>query len=247
MSYETLDRFFSENKKQAIAFSGGVDSSFLLYEAVKHHSEFKAYYVKTQFQPATEMRSAIDFAKGLGVELDIIELDILSSEIVSNPEDRCYLCKKRIFDTILNKATKDGISVVVDGTNASDMNVVRPGIRALKELGIRSPLKESDLTKDDIRKLSKDAGLITWNKPSYSCLATSIPYGEIITPDLLCKIEQDEKYISDLGLIDFRVRIHNGSAVVKVDEKEIEKAMKIKDIIETTLSDEYDSIVIERK
>ena len=158
----TLQDFFSENPRVALAFSGGVDSAWLLYAAVQSGAQVRAYYVKTAFQPRFEYEDAMKLASELGADMVTIPMDILADEIVaSNPANRCYFCKQRIFGAILNAAKADGFDLVVDGTNASDKDDDRPGMRALQELSVRSPLRECGLTKQEIRRLSKEAGLFT--------------------------------------------------------------------------------------
>ena len=211
--------FFEKHPKVAIAFSGGVDSSYLLYAAKQYAKRCTAYYVKSVFQPEFEYRDAKKLADELQVNLCIIEADVLSSEDVKrNPENRCYYCKQLIFSNIKKKALADEYPVILDGTNASDDVNDRPGMKALKELEVRSPLRECGLTKDEVRKLSKEAGLFTWDKPAYACLATRIPANEPIDKDKLEKIEKAEDYLFSLGYTDFRVRTMNGHARLEVPE-----------------------------
>ena len=178
----TLEQFFEDNNAAAIAFSGGVDSAFLLAMAVRCGARVTAYYVKTAFQPQFELEDACRLAKELGVPMQILPVDILChQQITVNPADRCYHCKKVIFETILKAAKEDGYSLLLDGTNASDDAGDRPGMRALTELSVRSPLRECGLHKEKVRRLSKAMSLFTWDKPAYACLATRIPTGEEIT------------------------------------------------------------------
>ena len=177
-----LQAFFTNNPKIALAFSGGVDSAYLLYAAKTFGADVKAYYVKTPFQPEFEYEDALRLAEQLGADMVTIHLDVLSdSAITENPKNRCYFCKKRIFTAILKQAKVDGYSLIIDGTNASDDASDRPGMVALQELSVRSPLRECCLTKEEIRRLSKEAGLFTHDKPAYACLATRIPTGTAIT------------------------------------------------------------------
>ena len=189
----TLQAFFKENPSVAIAFSGGVDSAYLLYAAKRYARQVKAYYVQTAFQPQFEREDARRMAAQLDVPLQILPVEILSVDTVAeNPADRCYHCKKALFYKIMAAAKADGFSVLLDGTNASDDASDRPGMRALAELSVRSPLRECGLTKDQIRRLSKEAGLFTHEKPAYACLATRIPTGERITPEKLFRTEAAE-------------------------------------------------------
>ncbi|MBR6956285.1 MAG: 7-cyano-7-deazaguanine synthase, partial [Firmicutes bacterium] len=154
--------FFAKHPKIALAFSGGVDSSYLLYAAKKAGADVKAYYAKSDFQPEFEFEDAKRLAADLDADMEVIYLDVLADPvIVSNPADRCYTCKKHIMGAIMRRTAKDGYDLIVDGTNASDDLSDRPGVKTLMELGIRSPLLEAGLTKDEIRRLSKEAGLFT--------------------------------------------------------------------------------------
>lgn len=214
-----LQSFFQINPKAAIAFSGGADSAFLLYSAIKYGAKVKAYYIKSAFQPQFELEDAIRLAAFLGADMTVLEVDILKCDTVaSNPADRCYHCKKEMFYKLKEAAAADGFSLILDGTNASDDADDRPGMRALKELSIRSPLRECGLTKAEIRNRSKQAGLFTWDKPSYACLATRVPTGTPITNELLKKTEAAERYLATLGLRDFRVRLIGDSAKIQVPQ-----------------------------
>lgn len=241
-----LQQYFEQNKDIAIAFSGGVDSAYLLYEAVKSGSNVKAYYVKTAFQPQFELEDAKRFTKELGVEMTILECDILCKEAVtSNPKDRCYHCKKELLGILTEAAIKDGFKRVLDGTNASDDVDDRPGMRALLELSVHSPLRECGLKKDEIRKRSKEAGLFTWNKPAYACLATRILTGEPITEEKLKKTENAEVFLAKLGLRDFRVRLSGNTAKIQVTESGLEKVLANRKSIMTELKKYYDSILLD--
>ncbi|MFR4278111.1 MAG: asparagine synthase-related protein [Oscillospiraceae bacterium] len=179
----TLQEFFAENPRAAIAFSGGVDSSYLLYAAVQCGADVHAYFAKTAFQPQFELDDAQRLAESVGAKLTVLELDALSSEDVArNPANRCYYCKQNIFGNLKRAAAEDGFTLILDGTNASDDAGDRPGMRALREMDVRSPLRECGLTKAEIRRLSHEAGLFTWDKPAYACLATRVPTGTRITP-----------------------------------------------------------------
>ena len=206
-----LQCFFRENPKVAIAFSGGADSAYLLYTAATYGKEVKAYYVKSQFQPKFELDHARKLCEELSVDLTVLNLDQLAEpNIRKNDPLRCYYCKKRIFSAILKSAEKDGFSILCDGTNADDREDDRPGFRALKELEIRSPLRECNITKSELRKLSKEAGLFTHDKAAYACLATRIPTGEEITEEALKTTEIAEGLLYDMGFRDFRIRCSHG-------------------------------------
>lgn len=180
----------------------------MLYAGLRYGAKIKAYYVNTSFQPEFELNDAKKLAKHLGTEMTIIEKDILENKkVVSNPHDRCYYCKTAIFNTLRDQAIADGFTVILDGTNASDDAFDRPGMKALRELSVRSPLQECGITKNEVRRLSKEAGLFTWDKPAYACLATRIPSGFKITEELLQRIENSEDVLFSFGFSDFRVRV----------------------------------------
>ena len=238
--------FFKENPKAAIAFSGGVDSAYLLYAAIQSGAEVKAYYVKSDFQPEFELSDAYRLAKELQAEMEVITVDALSDPmIVANPPERCYYCKKVIFNEIIRAAEKDGFSVLLDGTNASDDASDRPGMRALKELEVRSPLRECDLTKQEIRRLSKEAGLFTWEKPAYACLATRIPTGTEITKEKLQMTERAEDALFQMGFEDFRVRMMGDMAKLQFPVSQFEKVMERKEEIVAELKKYYSAVLLD--
>ena len=223
----TLETFFHENSRVALAFSGGVDSAYLLYAARACGAQVRAYYVQTAFQPAFEREDALRLARELGAEMTVLPLNILDrEEVCSNPPERCYHCKRAIFSAILSAAAADGFSLVIDGTNASDDAGDRPGMRALRELSVRSPLRECGLTKVEIRARSREAGLFTWDKPAYACLATRIPTGEAITAEKLAATEAAEAELAALGFSDFRVRLLDGCARIQVRLEQREKILQ---------------------
>lgn len=241
-----LEEFFTENPIVAIAFSGGVDSSFLLYSAKKYAKKVQAYYVKTAFQPQFELDDAKKLSMSLDVPLKLIRLDILSDKnIRANPPNRCYFCKRRIFTAIREKAVKDGFPVLLDGTNASDELSDRPGMKALKELEVLSPLRLCELTKQEIRDLSRKAGLFTWDKPAYACLATRIQTGQKIEKSLLERTKKAEDYMVKLGFSDFRVRTVGNLAKIQIREDEIPLLLKNRKSILETLSETYDSVCLD--
>jgi uncharacterized protein len=220
----TLNEFFEKNNRVAIAYSGGVDSSYLAYSALKAGAAFTAYYAGVAFQPEFERRDALDLADELGIPVKVIKVDVLAhDEITRNDPDRCYHCKNAMFGALIAAAKADGYEIILDGTNASDDEAGRPGMKALKELGALSPLRECGLTKEDIRRLSKEAGLRTWDKPSYSCLATRVRTGEPITRDTLAGIEAAEGFLRQEGYSDFRVRTASGGARLELTRSDLEK------------------------
>ena len=241
-----LKHFFEVYPEVAIAFSGGVDSAYLLYAAMQYGRRVKAYYVKTAFQPQFELEDAFRLAKKLGANMQVLEVDILcDAAVTANPADRCYHCKKILFSRILKAAKADGFSVVLDGTNFSDEASDRPGMRAISELSVRSPLRECGLTKSKIRQLSKDAGLFTYDKPAYACLATRIPTGEEITAAKLQRTERAEAYLSQLGFRDFRVRCQGDTAKIQIRETNLSLLIQHREVILKELKQYYTSIVLD--
>ena len=207
----------------AVAFSGGVDSTFLLAAAKEALGEkVIAVTLLSGFVPENEVQEATLFATALGVRHEFIQVDELSIPgVASNPPDRCYLCKKALFTKIKVLAEKRDIQQVVDGSNLDDEGDYRPGMQALAELGIKSPLRIAQLTKEEIRSLSQMLNLPTWNKPSFACLASRIPYGEAITKEKLAMIEKAELFLMAQGLKQMRVRCHDKLARVEVPEEDI--------------------------
>lgn len=241
-----LRTFFTEKARVALAFSGGVDSAFLLWAAKDAGTDVTAYYVKSAFQPEFELNDAKRLATELGANMRIIDLDVLcDSEITANPANRCYHCKKRIFTAIADAAHADGYDLLIDGTNASDDAADRPGIRALQELNVRSPLRECGITKAKVRDLSREAGLFTWDKPAYACLATRIPTGEIITAEKLQKTERAEGFLESLGFRDFRVRLLGDSAKLQVREEQLPMLLETRAHIIEGLKPLYKSVLLD--
>ncbi len=241
-----LKEFFKENPKVALGFSGGVDSSYLLYAGKKYGADLKAYYIKTQFQPDFELRDALEVAAQVGVDFEIVDYDALQNvEVVSNDENRCYYCKQKIFGNILDLAYKDGYRTVIDGTNASDVEMDRPGMRALKEMQVLSPLRLCNLTKEDVRSLSSQAGLKTWDKPSYSCLATRVKRGENLTDDKLKRIEAGEMKLMELGLKDFRLRWSKGEGRLQVKKEQMSMVLEKREEIKAALKNLFETITLD--
>jgi uncharacterized protein len=243
-----IKEFFEANNRAAIAFSGGVDSVYLLHAAAEAGADVKAYYVKSAFQPGFEFDDAKKLAGLIGCELRVIEADVLSDErITSNPADRCYWCKRNIMGAITRAAADDGFALVIDGTNASDPADDRPGMRALKEFGIRSPLRECGITKAEVRERSREAGLPVWNKPAYACLATRIQTGEEITEEDLARTEKAEAELFDMGFSDFRVRLRDGNALLQVTSGQHDMALERKEEIDRLIGDMYGSVIIDEE
>ena len=242
----TLEQFFQENPRCALGFSGGVDSAYLLYAGVKAGADIRPYFIKTAFQPAFELADAQKLAEGLGVALTVVELDALADpRVAANPADRCYYCKQNLFRTLKDRAIADGYPVLLDGTNASDEAGDRPGMRALAELSVRSPLRECGLTKAEIRARSREAGLFTWDKPAYACLATRVPAGETITADILARVEGAEDALFRLGYTDFRVRVFHGAARLQLPRGQMERAAREAEDIQAALKPYFTPILLD--
>ena len=224
----TLQEFFQSHPEAAVAFSGGVDSALLLHQAAQYARRTAAYFIRTPFQPAFELADARDTARRLGAALTVLEEDVLSlPEVAANPADRCYFCKRALFTRLTEAARADGFPLVLDGSNASDDAGDRPGMRALRELGVRSPLRECGVTKADIRRLSREAGLPVWDKPSYACLATRIPTGTTITAGDLARAAEGEAALMALGLSDFRLRLRGADALLQVRAEQMPLARQL--------------------
>lgn len=209
----------------AVAFSGGVDSTLLLV-AAKEALGDRAIALTAQSGafPTHEQKEAVEFCRARGIRQVICP--IRETEIPGfkeNPPDRCYLCKKALFQTFLDRAKEAGFACVAEGSNLDDLGDYRPGLRAIRELGIRSPLKEAGLSKQEIRELSKAMNLPTWDKPSYACLASRFVYGETITPEKLSMVDRGEQFLMDLGFRQMRVRIHGSLARLEVLPEDFEK------------------------
>ena len=218
----TLEQFFFKYPRGALAFSGGVDSAYLLWAGIQTGAEIRPCFVKTAFQPRFELEDGKKLCEQLDVQMTVIEYDVLSdSQIAANPAGRCYLCKRRLLSIMKEWAAAEGLPLLLDGTNASDDTGDRPGMRALRELEVRSPLRECGLTKERIRELSREAGLFTWDKPSYACLATRIPCGRPISPKDLERVERGEELLGKMGFRDFRLRLTEGGGKLQVLEHQI--------------------------
>jgi uncharacterized protein len=204
-----------------VAFSGGVDSSFLCYAAAASLGKNAvAVTVVSPMLPRSEIDCARDIACRVGIEHILVEEPEIEEEVAANPKQRCYFCKKIEFGNIQKAAAERGISVVLDGSNMDDMRDYRPGLRALEELKILSPLREARLTKDEIRELSRRVGLPTWDKPAFACLASRIPYGERIDREKLFRVERAEDALRAKGFRQFRVRSHGDLARIEVARDE---------------------------
>ena len=215
-------------KKVIVAYSGGVDSTFLLAVARQVLREnAKGVLISSPLHPEREQVEAAAFASGMGFDIEIIKMDELEDPgIVENSIRRCYFCKLCRFSRLKEMARKMGIKYLLDGSNADDRNDYRPGNRAAKELGVRSPMAEAELTKEEIRILSREMGLPSWDKPSSPCLATRIPYGTHLFRDTLEQINKAEEFLHDAGFSQVRVRVHGPVARLEIAPKKIPAILK---------------------
>jgi uncharacterized protein len=221
-----LNSILNDLKSFVVAFSGGVDSSFLLHRA---HSlgnlKIAAVTIRTPYMPEREINDAMEFTASVGINHHIIDVSF-PENIRHNPEDRCYLCKKTLFSKIVGYAGDNDFKYILDGTNADDSGDFRPGLRALSEMNIRSPLAEAGLTKKEIRELSLKAGLPIWDKPAMACLLTRIPYDTEVSESMLRMIEQAEDFLFEKGYYGTRVRIHGDTARIECLPGYIEKIVR---------------------
>ena len=242
----TLKEFFEQVPRAAVAFSGGTDSALVLWAARQYGRQVRAYYVHTAFQPAFELADARRLASELDVPLTVVEVDVLGvPEAAANGPRRCYYCKRALFTALWQAARADGHTVLLDGTNASDDAGDRPGMQALKELEVRSPLRECGLTKDQVRQISKEAGLFTWDKPAYACLATRVPTGTAITREALERVERGEDALFRLGFTDFRVRLLDDAARIQVPAEQMERAAALHQEITQALGADFSAVLLD--
>lgn len=220
---DALGNFFEQHPRVALAFSGGCDSAYLFYAALACGAQVEAYYVCSSFQPAFERADARRLAELFRGKLHELSVDVLAdAQVRENPAERCYFCKRRIFSAIAHAAQTDGYTTIIDGTNASDDAFDRPGMRALQEMQVLSPLRLCGMEKKMVRALSRTAGLFTWDKPAYACLATRVPTGVPITAEMLEKVERVETRLAEMGFSDFRARLNGNGVRLELPEVQME-------------------------
>lgn len=225
---EELKKYIKDLGCVTVAFSSGVDSTYLLKIASDVLNEnVLAITVSSSLFPQRELNEAIDFCKENNIKHEIIYADELNIEgFKENPKNRCYICKYDLFSKIIAKSQEYGIANIAEASNMDDLGDYRPGLQAVNELGAISPLRYCKLYKDDIRALSKDLGLYTYDKPSFACLASRFVYGQIITKEKLKMVELAENYLMNLGLKQFRVRIHDNLARIEVYPEQFDLIIK---------------------
>ncbi len=228
-----LKKILEEMQSVLLAYSGGADSSFLL--KVAHDSlgnKVLAVTAMSSTYPREELDSAKATARLLKVRHKIIQtFELRDRHFVSNPVNRCYFCKKELFGRLKKIARKNNLKFIIDASNITDRKDYRPGAKAKKELGIRSPLEEAGFTKDEIRNLSKGLKLATWNKPNLACLASRIPYGRPIIPAVLSKIERAEKLLKVMGFKQVRLRHYDGLCRIEVDSGNLVQLIKKRNLV----------------
>jgi pyridinium-3,5-biscarboxylic acid mononucleotide sulfurtransferase len=213
----------SSAESAVLAYSGGVDSSFLLKVMKLSGMRFLAVTAFSGTMPEKDFHDAVSFAKETGVDHLVIHTDELANEsFVSNPHDRCFYCKKELFRKLREIAAERGCSHVFDGTNTDDLDDYRPGLKAAALYGVRSPLAESGFSKEDIRRMSRELGLSAWDRPSSPCLSSRFPYGRRITLTGLRQVEKAEEFLRGLGPQELRVRNHGEIARIEVSEKDMQ-------------------------
>lgn len=243
---EALQAFFRGHPKPALAFSGGSDSAYLLAAAKACGADVALFHVHSCFQPDFELEDARRLADQFGCELHVLYADVLADEnVCRNPADRCYFCKRRLFSAIIEAARRHGCDAVMDGTNASDDASDRPGMRVLQEMGVLSPLRSSGITKAQLREYSREAGLFTWNKPAYACLATRIPTGTPIEAEMLRRVEDGERTMMQMGFSDFRLRLNGRGARLEITREQLPLLLEKREELLAALEGDFSEITLD--
>ncbi len=243
-----LSDFFRAHPRCALGFSGGTDSAYLLAAAREYGAEIRPYFVRTVFQPGFELDDARRMCEQLGVELTVLDCDILAVPgIADNPRGRCYFCKRAIFSLIRDRAAADGFDTLIDGNNASDDALDRPGMRAVSELGVLSPLRMCGITKSEVRRRSAELGLFTAQKPAYACLATRVPSGTRIESGDLARIERGEDALRAMGFTDLRLRLTPDGARLELPAAQMARAIELREEILSALGGDFGRVVLDMK
>ena len=231
--YQKLQEIIEEDTKNdiVIAFSGGVDSSVLLKTAVahakKHGTKVYAITANTELHPMNDLAVAKKVAKEMGADYKVLQMNELAdADITENPVDRCYRCKKFLFTGIQNMAKELGAAIIYDGTNTDDLKVYRPGLKALEELGVKSPLRLAEFSKEDVRKLAAKEQISVASRPSAPCLATRFPYGTTLTIEDMERVDKGENFLKKYDLYNVRIRVQGDTARIEVDTKYFDKIME---------------------
>ncbi|MHB8991256.1 MAG: ATP-dependent sacrificial sulfur transferase LarE, partial [Chloroflexota bacterium] len=226
--YEKLKDILRPMESAAVAYSGGVDSTFLLKVAVDvlGRDGVLGVVAVSESYPARELEEAKRLAEEMGARILLIETEELSNpDYARNPVDRCFHCKTELFTKVYPVAKEQGLREVLYGVNADDLGDFRPGIQAARRMGARGPLQEAGLTKNEIRLLSRELGLRSWDKPAYACLSSRIPYGQRITREALHQVDEAESFLHDLGFRQVRVRHHDKIARIELPREQMAKLL----------------------
>jgi len=231
--YDKLIERLKEMKSVIVAFSGGVDSTLLLKACVDADIEVKAVTINAAFHTESEINDAKRLAEIIGAKHEILEINQFPEGTETNPIDRCYICKKSIFTLLKQKCQNDGYNYLVEGSNVDDLKDYRPGKKAIEELNVSSPLLDSGLTKSEIRLISKQLGLDTFDKPAISCLLTRFPYSTKITKELIKRVETGESFLRNIGIKQFRLRAHeNGTlARIEIEKYELSNYLSVEELL----------------